>query len=55
METHNVSLKDIKLDPRAHKLASSGGTRPYLDCFIKAYRDNAVDSKPRSKSYETCR
>ena len=42
MEMHNVSLKDIKIDPLAHELATSEGTRPYLDCLIKAYRKNAV-------------
>jgi hypothetical protein len=42
METHNVSLKDIKLDPRAHELATSQDVQPYLDCLIKAYRNNAA-------------
>ena len=42
MEMHKVSLKDIKTDPLAHELATSEGTRPYLDCLIKAYRNNAV-------------
>jgi hypothetical protein len=42
MEMDNVALKDIKTDPLAHELATSEGTRPYLDCLIKAYRDNAV-------------
>ena len=40
METHNVSLRGIKVDPLAHELATSEGTRPYLDCVIKAYSDN---------------
>ena len=42
MEMHRVSLRGIKVDPLAHELASSEGTRPYLDCLIKAYRNNAV-------------
>ena len=42
METHKVALKEIKIDPLAHELATSEGTKPYLDCLIKAYRDNAV-------------
>jgi hypothetical protein len=42
METQKVSLKDIRADPLAHELATSEGARPYLNCVIKAYRDNAV-------------
>jgi hypothetical protein len=42
METQKVSLKDIRTDPLAHELATSEGTQPYLDCLIKAYRNNAV-------------
>lgn len=42
MEMHNVSLRGIKVDPLAHELATSEGTRPYLDCLIKAYANNAV-------------
>jgi hypothetical protein len=42
METHKVALKDIKVDPLAHELATSEGTRPYLNCVIKAYQNNAV-------------
>ena len=42
METHKVSLKDIKTDPLAHELATSEDMRPYLDCLMKAYRDNAA-------------
>jgi hypothetical protein len=42
MEIHKVSVKDIKTAPLAHELASSEGMKPYLDCVIKAYRDNAV-------------
>ena len=37
-----VLPKEIKVDPLAHELATSEGTQPYLDCLIKAYRDNAV-------------
>jgi hypothetical protein len=56
MEIRNVSLRGIKADPLAHELATSEGTRPYLDCLIKAYRNNAArDSKLHFKSYETCR
>jgi hypothetical protein len=42
METHSVSLKEIKLDPLAHELATSQDVQPYLDCLVKAYRDNAA-------------
>jgi hypothetical protein len=42
METHQVSLNDIKTDPLAHELAPSEDMRPYFDCLQKAYRDNAV-------------
>jgi hypothetical protein len=42
MEMHKVPLRGIKVDPLAHELATSEGTRPYLDCVIKAYRNNAV-------------
>jgi len=42
MEMHKVSLRDIKTDPLAHELATSEGTQPYLDCVIKAYRNNAT-------------
>jgi hypothetical protein len=40
MEIHNVSLRGIKADPLAHELATSEGTRPYLDCLIKSYSDD---------------
>jgi hypothetical protein len=39
MEMHNVPLRGIKVDPLAHELATSEGTKPYLDCLIKAYRN----------------
>jgi hypothetical protein len=55
MEMHSVPLRGIKVDPLAHELATSEGTRPYLNCVIKTYRNTLLDSKPRSKSYETCR
>jgi hypothetical protein len=42
MEMHNVSLRGVKVDPLAHELATSERTQPYLDCLIKAYRNNAV-------------
>jgi hypothetical protein len=42
MEMRNVSLRGIKVVPLAHELATSEGTRPFLDCLIKAYRNNAV-------------
>ena len=41
MEMHNVPLRGIKVDPLAHELATSEGNRPYLDCLIKAYSNNA--------------
>jgi hypothetical protein len=37
METHKVSLKDIKTDPLAHELATSQDVQPYLDWLKKAY------------------
>jgi hypothetical protein len=37
-----IIIRGIKLDPLAHELATWDGTRPYLDCVIKAYRNNAV-------------
>jgi hypothetical protein len=39
---HNVSIRGIGVDPLAHELATSEGTRPYLDCLIKAYRNDAA-------------
>ena len=42
MQMHNVPLRGIKVDPLAHELATSEGTRPYLDCVIKAHRNNAA-------------
>ena len=42
MEMHNVSLKDIRMDPLAHELATSKDVQPYLDCLIKVYRNNAA-------------
>jgi hypothetical protein len=38
METHKVSLKDIKTDPLAHELVTSEQAQPYLNRVIKAYR-----------------
>jgi hypothetical protein len=42
MEMYNVSLRGIKVDPLVHELATSEGTRPYLDYLIKAYRNNGA-------------
>jgi hypothetical protein len=42
MEATMVPLREIKIDPMAYDLATSEGTKPYLDCLIKVYRDNAV-------------
>ena len=42
MEMHRVSLRGIKVDPLAHELAISEGTRPYLDCLIKEYRNDGA-------------
>ena len=42
MEMHSVRLRGVKVDPLAHELATSEGNRPYLDCLIKAYRNNGV-------------
>jgi hypothetical protein len=41
METRKVSLEEIEVDALAHELATSEGTKPYLDCLIKAYSNNA--------------
>jgi hypothetical protein len=43
MEMHKVSLKEIKVEPLAHELATSDGTRPYLDCLIQAHCDKCGD------------
>ena len=40
MEATKVPLKEIKVDPLAHELATSEGMQPYLDCLIKACRNN---------------
>jgi hypothetical protein len=42
MEQKRVSLKDIKIDPLAKELASSEEARPYIDYFVKAYRNDAA-------------
>lgn len=42
MEMQNVSLRGVKVDPLAHELATSEGTRPYLDCLIREYRNNGA-------------
>jgi len=42
MEMHKVPLKEIKIEPLAHELATSQETQPYLDCFKKAYSNNAA-------------
>jgi hypothetical protein len=42
VEMRSVPLRGIKVDPLAHELANSEGTRPYLDCLIKAYRNNGA-------------
>jgi hypothetical protein len=42
MKTQRVSINGIKVDPLAHELATSEGTRPYLDCLIKSYSFNNV-------------
>jgi hypothetical protein len=42
METHKVSLEEIKVDPLAHELATSEGTKPHLDYLIKAYSNDAA-------------
>ncbi len=55
MEMHELSLKDIKVDPLANELATSEETQPYLDCLKKTYSNNAGDSKLHWRSYETSR
>jgi hypothetical protein len=42
VKTHRISISEIKVDPLAHELATSEGTRPYLDCLIKAYSNDAA-------------
>jgi hypothetical protein len=42
MEMHKVPLKEIKIDPLAHELATSQETQPYLDCCKKAYSNNTT-------------
>ena len=42
MEGTRVPANEIKLDPLAHELAISEDVQPYLDCLIKAYRNNAA-------------
>jgi hypothetical protein len=42
MEMHNVSLRGIKVDPLTQELATSEGTRPYLDYLIKTYGSNGA-------------
>ena len=42
MKIHKVSLTSIKTDPLAHELGTSEETKPYLDCLIRAYRNDAV-------------
>ena len=45
MKTHAVSIRGIKTDPLAHELATSEGTRPYLDCLIERYSDDRAGLK----------
>jgi hypothetical protein len=47
MEATKVPLKEIKVDPLAQELATSDGTRPYLDCFKKAYSNNTPRTQLR--------
>jgi hypothetical protein len=42
LETHKISLEEIKVDALAHELGTSEGTKPYLDCLIKAYSNDAA-------------
>jgi hypothetical protein len=42
MKIQNVPLRGIKVDPLAHELATSEGTRPYLDYLITAYSQNTA-------------
>jgi hypothetical protein len=42
MKMHKVPLKEIKVYPLAHELATSEQTRPYLNCLTKAYLNDAV-------------
>ena len=45
MEATTVPLKEIKTDSLAHELATSEGTKPYLDCLIKGTAITLWDSK----------
>jgi hypothetical protein len=55
MKMQNVSLRGIKADPLAHELATSEGTKPYLDCLRRHTPRTLQDLKSHSKSYETYR
>jgi hypothetical protein len=46
MAAIKVPLKEIKVDPPAHELATSEGMQPYLDCLISAYRNNGAGLEP---------
>ena len=42
MEMRNISLRGVGVDLLAHDLASSEGMQPYLDCLIKAYKNDGA-------------
>ena len=42
MEVQKISIKDIKIDPLATDLADSEEAQPYLDYFMKAYRNDSA-------------
>jgi hypothetical protein len=42
MDVQKLSIKDIKIDPLATDLATSEEAQPYLDYFMKAYRNDSV-------------
>ena len=42
MESKNIPLKDIVIDPLAKELVGSEASKPYVDYFTKAYSKNAA-------------
>jgi hypothetical protein len=42
-------LKDIKIDPLAEELASAKEAQPYIDYFMKAYRNDAAGAEAALK------
>jgi hypothetical protein len=49
MGVQKISVKDIKIDPLATDLANSEEAQPYLDCFMKAYRNDSAGTQTASR------